>query len=139
MTLVLSGLLHGVHRDGVHRDDVLATDWQPVVQLAKLTPLHPAIAEVAGGSFRRKEPPEIKGSGWVVQSLEATLWAFHRADSFEEAVLCAVNLGDDADTMGAVCGQFAGACWGESGIPQRWRDGLARRDLIEAALRGIIV
>jgi ADP-ribosyl-[dinitrogen reductase] hydrolase len=135
----LSVLRTGFATGQVHRDEVLAPDWQPVVRLAKLTPLHPAIAEVAGGSFRRKQPPEIQGSGWVVQSLEAALWAFHQADSFEEAVLRAVNLGDDADTTGAVCGQFAGAYWGESGVPQRWRDGLARRDLIEGALRGIIV
>jgi len=52
-------------------------------------------------------------------------------------VLRAVNLGDDADTTGAVCGQFAGACWGESGIPDDWRDGLARRDLVEKALAGL--
>jgi len=70
--------------------------------------------------------------------LEAALWAFHQASSFEEAVLRAVNLGDDADTTGAVCGQFAGAYWGDSGVPQRWRDGLARRDLIEGALQGIM-
>jgi len=61
-----------------------------------------------------------------------------QAGSFEEAVLLAVKLGDDADTTGAVCGQFAGAYWGESGVPQRWRDGLARRELIERALRGIM-
>lgn len=134
MTLVLAGLLHGFDRD-----DVLAPDWPPLVQLVKFAPLHPAIAEVAGGSFRCKQPPEIKGSGWVVQSLEAALWAFHQVESFEEAVLRAVNLGNDADTTGAVCGQFAGAHWGESGVPQRWRDGLARRDLIETALHKIIV
>lgn len=133
MALVLAGLLHGIDRD-----EVLAPDWQPLVHLTKLAPLHPAVAEVAAGSFRHKQPPEIKGSGWVVQSLEASLWAFHQADSFEEAVLQAANLGDDADTTGAVCGQFAGAYWGESGVPQQWLDGLARRDLIEGALQGII-
>lgn len=132
MTLVPAGLLHGIDRDVV-----LAPDWPPLAQLVKSAPLHPAIAEVACGSFRRKQPPEIRGSGWVVQSLEAALWAFHHAESFEEAVLRAVNLGNDADTTGAVCGQFAGAYWGESGIPQRWRDGLARRDLIEAAIQRI--
>jgi ADP-ribosyl-[dinitrogen reductase] hydrolase len=108
--------------------------WAPLLQLQKAAALHPAVAEVAAGSFRRRQPPEIKGTGWVVKSLEAALWAFHRADSFEDAVLTAVNLGDDADTTGAVCGQFAGAYWGESGIPQRWRDGIARRDLIEKAI-----
>ena len=45
-----------------------------------------------------------------------------------------MNLGDDADTTGAVCGQLAGAYWGESGIPAEWREGLARRDMIEPIL-----
>ncbi len=88
--------------------------------------------------FRRKKPPQIVGSGYVVKSLEAALWAFHDAKDFREAVLRAVNLGDDADTTGAVCGQLAGAYWGESGIPQEWQDGLARKDMIEKALRGIV-
>jgi len=66
------------------------------------------------------------------------LWAFHDAANFEEAVLRAVNLGDDADTTGAICGQLAGACWGESNIPEPLRSGLARRDMIEEALTGIL-
>ena len=78
------------------------------------------------------------GSGYVVKSLEAALWAFHDATDFREAVLRAVNLGDDADTTGAVCGQLAGAYWGESGIPAEWRDGLARPEMIEKALRGLV-
>jgi ADP-ribosyl-[dinitrogen reductase] hydrolase len=74
----------------------------------------------------------------VVKSLEAALWAFHDADTFEEAVLRAVNLGDDADTTGAICGQLAGAFWGESQIPGSFRSGLARMDMIEEALSSII-
>ncbi len=80
----------------------------------------------------------IHGSGWVIKSLEAALWAFATSDSFEEAVLKAVNLGDDSDTTGAVCGQLAGAYWGESGIPQRWLDKLLRKDMIENALRSVL-
>ena len=80
---------------------------------------------MAAGSFREKQPPAIVGSGYVVKSLEAALWAFHSATDFRQAVLRAVNFGD---TTGAVCGQLAGACWGESGIPVEWREGwLARR------------
>jgi ADP-ribosyl-[dinitrogen reductase] hydrolase len=97
------------------------------------------IQEIAHGSFRHKQPPAIEGSGWVVKSLEASLWAFHDADTFEEAVLKAVNLGDDADTTGAICGQLAGAFWGESQIPESLRFGLARMDMLENALAGIIV
>ena len=70
--------------------------------------------------------------------LEAALWAFHDANDFREAVLRAVNLGDDADTTGAVCGQLAGACWGESGIPADWRKDLARQELIEPILQRLI-
>lgn len=58
--------------------------------------------------------------------------------SFEDAVLKAVNLGDDADTTGAICGQLAGAFWGESNIPQSLRSGLARVDMLEKALTGIV-
>ena len=58
--------------------------------------------------------------------------------SFEDAVLKAVNLGDDADTTGAICGQLAGAFWGESNIPQSLRSGLARVDMLEKALAGIV-
>lgn len=53
-----------------------------------------------------------------------------------------MNLGDDADTTGAICGQFAGAYWGKSGIPLEWRQRLARQDMIEKAiikLRGTIM
>lgn len=92
--------------------------------------LTPKIAEIATGAWRDKSEDEIKGSGYVVQSLEAALWCFHKSDSFEEAILRATNLGDDADTTAAVCGQVAGAFWGEEGIPPAWRNRLAHRTLI---------
>lgn len=93
--------------------------------------LHPRIDEIASGSFLRKEPPEIRGTGYVVDSLEAALWAFAKASDFEEGALLAVNLGDDADTTGAVYGQIAGAFYGAQGIPERWQAKLAMRERIE--------
>ena len=126
LATVLAALIHGEDRD-----EVLSPDWQPLLQLNGIKPLHPLIQEIAQGSFRQKQPPAIQGSGWVVKSLEASLWAFCHADSFEEAVLWAVNLGDDADTTGAVYGQLAGAFYGEAGIPEAWRNVLAMRELIE--------
>jgi ADP-ribosyl-[dinitrogen reductase] hydrolase len=66
-----------------------------------------------------------------VQSLEAALWCFQRTSTFEDAVLNAANLGDDADTTAAVCGQIAGAFYGIPGIPERWLRILARQELIE--------
>ena len=75
----------------------------------------------------------------MVHSLEAALWAFHDAKDFRQAVLRAVNLGDDADTTGAVCGQLAGAYWGESGIPPEWLKGLAQWDIIKQMVQGLSV
>ena len=63
---------------------------------------------------------KIRGSGYVVQSLEAALWAFYHSNTFEEGCLMAVNLGDDADTTGAIYGQIAGAYYGKNGIDSRW-------------------
>jgi ADP-ribosylglycohydrolase len=103
-------------------------------QLRELHVLHPEVADVATGSFREKQPPAIVGSGYVVKSLEAALWAFHDAKDFRQVILRAVNLGDDTDTTEAVCGQLAGAYWGESRIPKEWRERLARRDMIEPIL-----
>jgi ADP-ribosyl-[dinitrogen reductase] hydrolase len=92
--------------------------------------LSPAIAEIANGSFKQKEPPAIIGSGFVVRSLEAALWAFHRSDSFRKGALRAVNLGNDADTTGAIYGQLAGAFYGVNEIPQEWLERLVMREII---------
>jgi ADP-ribosylglycohydrolase len=92
--------------------------------------LSPAIADIANGSFKQKEPPEIIGSGFVVRSLEAALWAFHRSDSIREGALRAVNLGNDADTTGAIYGQLAGVYYGIDAIPADWMERLALRELI---------
>jgi ADP-ribosyl-[dinitrogen reductase] hydrolase len=91
----------------------------------------PAIAAIARGDYRRKERGQIRGSGYVVESLEAALWCFDRCDSFEASILEAANLGDDADTTAAVCGQVAGAFYGHGGIPERWLARLAMRGRIE--------
>ena len=84
-------------------------------------PLVQEIARVADGSFKYHNPPEIKGTGYVVDALEAALWAFGRSDGFREGALLAVNLGDDADTTGAIYGQIAGAHYGAEAVPAPWR------------------
>lgn len=93
---------------------------------------------LAQGSYLRLEPPLIAGSGYVVKSLEAALWAFARSDSFAEGALMAVNLGDDADTTGAVYGQIAGAFYGHDAIPAAWRSGLFQHDRILALSDALI-
>jgi ADP-ribosylglycohydrolase len=116
---------------GTSKEELLAPLYAPVPQLWHEQPLHSEIAVVASGSFMRRHPPEIRGSGHVVRSLEAALWAFARSEDFETGALAAANLGDDADTTAAVFGQLAGAYYGEAGIPSRWRELLAMRARIE--------
>ena len=117
---------------GASKEGLLSPRYTPAPGLWERAPLADAIREIADGSFMTKDPPEIRGTGYVVDSLEAALWAFHRGHSFEEGLMLAVNLGDDADTTAAVYGQLAGALYGVSAIPQRFRDRLVMRDLIEA-------
>jgi ADP-ribosyl-[dinitrogen reductase] hydrolase len=80
-----------------------------------------SVQAIGRGDYRTKGEDQIRGTGYVVNSLEAALWCFDTTTSFEEAILRATNLGDDADTTAAICGQIAGAFYGESGIPSHWR------------------
>ena len=90
----------------------------------------PSIQSIARGTYREKPTAGIRGTGYVVESLEAALWCFATTETFESAILAAANLGDDADTTAAVCGQVAGAFYGELGIPKRWRERLVMTDEI---------
>ncbi len=89
-----------------------------------------SIQAIAQGAYRSKSIDEIRGTGYVVESLEAALWCFWTTDTYEQAVLQAANLGDDADTTAAICGQIAGAYYGVSRIPDRWLEQLTMRNEI---------
>lgn len=78
------------------------------------------VCDIVASGVVRKHEHEIKSTGYVIHTLEAAMWAFLNTDNFEDAVLKAVNLGGDADTIGAVVGQIAGAYYGESSIPTQW-------------------
>jgi ADP-ribosyl-[dinitrogen reductase] hydrolase len=126
-----AGLLVGALR-GKPKSELLSPYFNPTDEPSfwNENSLDPKIAAIASGSFKKKEPPEIKGTGYVVDSLEAALWAFERSNSFREGALLAVNLGDDADTTGAIYGQIAGAFYGADGIPPEWKAKLTMCDLI---------
>jgi len=126
----LAGLVVGA-LEGRSREELLSECFCPVPELWDRNPLAPKIAAIAVGSFKHLNPPALRGTGYVVDSLEAALWAFHHSQSFVDGALLAVNLGDDADTTGAVYGQLAGAYYGADGIPEEWRHKLAYRQLIE--------
>ncbi|MBP2663055.1 MAG: ADP-ribosylation/Crystallin [Firmicutes bacterium] len=109
---------------------LLANHYSPL-PTGWTTPLTEKIAALAAGSFKDKNPPAIRGTGYVVDSLEAALWAFYHSDNFATGALLAVNLGEDADTTGAVYGQLAGAYYGASGIPADWLANLYQKSYIQ--------
>lgn len=124
------GLIWGA-LNGIPKEELLSFRFSPLGDKWEVDPLCQPIDEIAAGSFKFNQPPAIQGSGYVVKSLEAALWAFHRSDDFQTGCLLAANLGDDADTTGAVYGQLAGAFYGKSNIPERWITALALRSTIE--------
>jgi ADP-ribosylglycohydrolase len=117
---------------GASKEELLSDRYSPVKDFWWENRLALEIDEIAWGSFKQMNPPEIRGIGYVVKCLEAALWAFYNSNSFREGCLLAVNLGDDADTTGAVYGQIAGAYYGEGEIPEDWKRKLAHLELIKS-------
>jgi ADP-ribosyl-[dinitrogen reductase] hydrolase len=124
--------------EGRGKDDLLAPGFSPPGVDWRAHPLAPAIARIAAGSYKSTHADDIRASGYVVHTLEAALWAFFHSNDFREGALLAVNLGEDADTTGAVYGQLAGAFYGVDGIPRAWRDLLARREEIAALAAALL-
>ncbi|WP_125559768.1 ADP-ribosylglycohydrolase family protein [Pseudoalteromonas rubra] len=75
-------------------------------------------------SFNTLEYMELTGSGYVIESLISALWCFYHGENFKDAILLAANIGNDADTTAAICGQIAGAYYGYSEIPKEWRESI---------------
>ena len=82
--------------------------------------LHP----VSEFSFKTMDYMELTGSGYVIESLISALWCFYHGESFKDSILLAANIGNDADTTAAICGQIAGAYYGYSEIPKEWRESI---------------
>ena len=125
--------------NGADKSALLAPMYTPIDGLWDREPLQSDIADIAGGSFLAKHPPDIRGTGYVVESLEAALWAFATTDDFNSGALAAVNLGDDADTTGAIYGQVAGAYYGLEAIPSHWRARITRGGEIVAMAEQLFV
>jgi ADP-ribosyl-[dinitrogen reductase] hydrolase len=95
-----------------------------------------AVQRLCATRYESLARASVKGSGYCTESLGAALWSFSTTDDFASAILAAVNLGDDADTTGAICGQIADAYYGVNAIPGSWRSRLTMADHIDAtALR----
>lgn len=91
----------------------------------------PEVAALALGDWKDKHRDDISSQGYVVHTLEASLWSVYTTDSFQAALIKAVNLGHDADTVGAVTGQIAGALYGLEAIPARWKNVLLRPEHLQ--------
>ena len=115
-----TGLIIGA-LNGVDKATLLAPHYCPIPGYWAAHPLEPAVNAVALGTFHHRTPPQIRGTGYVVQSLEAALWAFAHSADFRTGCLLAANLGEDADTTAAIYGQLAGAYYGVEAIPAEWR------------------
>ena len=132
-----SGLILGALA-GESKETLLGPRFSPLGDVWPVSALSPKIDEVAAGSFKTRQPPEICGTGYVVRTLEAALWALWNTDDFETGALAAVNLGDDADTTGAIYGQLAGAYYGIGAIPAGWREKLAMSGRILKLADGLL-
>jgi ADP-ribosyl-[dinitrogen reductase] hydrolase len=124
----LFGVMLALAVRGESKETIL---FDSVSRLPVDQPLTAEIAKIGVGSYRHKAMRDIRGTGYVVQSLEAALWCFYTTDNYHDAILRATNLGDDADTTAAICGQIAGAHYGIGEIPTKWLDKLTQRDFIE--------
>jgi ADP-ribosyl-[dinitrogen reductase] hydrolase len=98
-----------------------------------------AIKAISGENWHQRSRDSISSTGFVVHTLEAAIWAVDTTSSFADALLKAVNLGDDADSVGAVAGQLAGARYGLSAIPRNWLDVLVQRERIEMIGRKLLI
>ena len=125
----LFGTLIYLALNGQSKEDILFNN-QYIAHASKVIPL-------AKGAFINKGVSDIKGTGYVIDSLEAALWCFAHTNTYKEAVLKAANLGDDADTTAAIVGQLAGAYYGVSDIPTQWLDKLYMKQEIEELALGL--
>ena len=125
-----TGLIFGA-LNGATKEELLSNDYINYLKKFITPNIDKEILDVAYGSYKEKSEDEISSSGYVVNTLEASLWAFYNSNSFDEGVLMAVNLGADADTVGAVYGQLAGAYYSIENINKEWVKNICQKELIK--------
>jgi ADP-ribosyl-[dinitrogen reductase] hydrolase len=120
-------------------DLIRGASFEEALSVAGRYEFAPDIRRIALGHWADKKLDEISSSGFVVHTLEAACWCVWHTHSFEDALIKAVNLGEDADTVAAVTGQIAGALYGKNAIPVRWLDVLLHREKIENVASALII
>jgi ADP-ribosylglycohydrolase len=111
-------------------------DIQTIYSVREFLLEKPHFGRVFSGEIAKLPVEEINSGGYVIDTLESSLWCLLNSSSYSEAVLKAVNLGGDTDTTAAVTGGLAGIYYGVENIPQQWMNQIARRqDIIYLAER----
>lgn len=130
-SMYITGLIIGAI-EGKSKDELLSVDYAKILfDYIENYTFHEEVIELAQGNYKNKSRDEIEARGYVIKTLESALWAFYNSSTFNEGLILVVNLGDDADTVGAVYGQLAGAYYGVDAIGKEYKDGLMRREFIE--------
>ena len=131
------GMIWGALND-VSKEELLSDNYSPVKDYYLQQPLCDELLSLARGDYREKHEDEVDSTGFVIDALEAALWSFYHTDTYAGGLLKAVNLGGDADTVGAIYGQLAGAYYGFEAIPATWIQGLAWNEKISAICNELI-
>ncbi len=93
--------------------------------------LHSIYKRISTVDLATVKEEKIGSSGYIVETLEAVLWSILTTDSFSDAVVCATNLGDDTDTIGALTGALAGIIYGYEAIPEKWLNYIKKRKWVD--------
>lgn len=104
------------------------------VHLARKLIAGEKLEDLGFDEIKKKNEDEIQSTGFVLHTLEASIWCILNTSSYKEAVLKAVNLGDDTDTTAAVTGGLAAIIYGYDKIPRKWIDKLKNKKLIDDCL-----
>ena len=116
LNVILHYLLNGYSKSDSFAPHVMATSVRVLL--------------INAGEYKEKQRNQIRSSGYVIDTLEAALWAVWHTNNFKDAVLLAANLADDADSVAATAGQIAGALYGIEGIPEDWVDKIVHNERI---------
>jgi ADP-ribosyl-[dinitrogen reductase] hydrolase len=117
---------------GASKEELLSDNYSPVKDYYQQHPPCDELRSLTRGDYKAKQEAEIDSTGFVIDALEAALCGFYHTSTYAEGLLKAVNLGGDADTVGAIYGQLAGAYYGFEAIPSKWIQGLASNEKIRA-------
>jgi hypothetical protein len=141
MCLQTTGFFGGIiwgALDGVSKEELLSDNYSPVENYYQHHPPCDELRSLTRGDYKAKHEGEVDSTGFVIDALETALWSFYPTDTYAEGLLKAVNLGGDADTVGAIYGQLAGAYYGFEAIPSKWIQGLASNEKIDAICNELI-